>query len=248
MIPPLGDQSRQRGICCCSSLEYDHSRDAKYATLLAVVVSLSATAYLQDVAFAAGGANFGPRVRPVVERVWLGTHLGRQRRHGIRLRHEQDCPHGRCGWSHRSRSQCSGPLPQGTPHLYTTGSLHADIRQISSWIRYRQRRRRQETLTLALQSEQRAKVFEIAAWADEPGQAPVRNGGAAAAAGGSAGTSASGLARRGLRWVGIGRRPGAWTGSAEDKRRDKEQKQQMRATKRGGANAYAVVEWEGVPS
>lgn len=36
--------------------------------------------------------------------------------------------------------------------------------------------------------------------------------------------------------------------SAEDKRRDKEQKQQMRATKRGGANAYAVVEWEGIPS
>ncbi|WVW83777.1 hypothetical protein I302_105798 [Kwoniella bestiolae CBS 10118] len=47
--------------------------------------------------------------------------------------------------------------------------------KISSWIRFHQRLRRHNQLTLSLQSEQRANAYEIAAWADEPNTAPVRN-------------------------------------------------------------------------
>ncbi|WWD02853.1 hypothetical protein V865_000895 [Kwoniella europaea PYCC6329] len=48
--------------------------------------------------------------------------------------------------------------------------------KISSWIRFHQRLRRHSQLTLSLQSEQRATAYEIAAWADEPNTAPVKNG------------------------------------------------------------------------
>ncbi|WVQ99283.1 hypothetical protein IAU59_006415 [Kwoniella sp. CBS 9459] len=95
--------------------------------------------------------------------------------------------------------------------------------KVSSWIRYHQHLRRQRYLSLSLQSEQRANAYEIAAWADQPGTAPIhpsdrdrdRN-------------------RRGIR--------------GEGKKRRKEIKEEIRAIKRGGANAWAVKEWEGVAS
>ncbi|WVR07156.1 hypothetical protein IAU60_004197 [Kwoniella sp. DSM 27419] len=88
--------------------------------------------------------------------------------------------------------------------------------KISSWIRYHQHLRRQRYLALSLQSEQRANAYEIAAWSDEPGTAPI------------------------------------WSKERDkererDRKRDrKERKAEMRQIKRGGANAWAVREWEGV--
>jgi hypothetical protein len=40
-------------------------------------------------------------------------------------------------------------------------------------VRYRQRLSRERALRKAHESEQRARAFELAAWADTPGQAPV---------------------------------------------------------------------------
>ncbi|ORY34112.1 hypothetical protein BCR39DRAFT_586293 [Naematelia encephala] len=48
--------------------------------------------------------------------------------------------------------------------------------KISSWIQYHRRLSRQRHLTTLLATEQRANVYEIAAWSDEPGTAPVRTG------------------------------------------------------------------------
>ncbi|BEI82168.1 hypothetical protein CcaverHIS002_0300360 [Cutaneotrichosporon cavernicola] len=45
--------------------------------------------------------------------------------------------------------------------------------KISGWLRYRQRTSRERALSEAQDSEQRARAFELAAWADTPGQAPV---------------------------------------------------------------------------
>ena len=47
-------------------------------------------------------------------------------------------------------------------------------KQVTSWIRFHQRLRRQAALHQVLRNEQRANAYEIAAWADEPGQAPLR--------------------------------------------------------------------------
>ena len=47
------------------------------------------------------------------------------------------------------------------------------LHQITSWIRYHQRLRRQYYMASALSSEQRANAYEIAAWSDEPGTAPI---------------------------------------------------------------------------
>ena len=55
-------------------------------------------------------------------------------------------------------------------------------------------------------------MYEIAAWSDEPGQAPV---------------------------YGV---------NGSDKKTRKEKRDEIKAQKRGGANAYAVHEWEGVAS
>ncbi|WVQ72617.1 hypothetical protein IAR50_002175 [Cryptococcus sp. DSM 104548] len=87
--------------------------------------------------------------------------------------------------------------------------------KVSSWIRLRQRLRRQRLLTLSLQSERQANAYEVAAWSDEPGTLPVSMRG-----------------------------PG-FDHSRERKSR-KERKDEMKAWKRGGANAYALHEWEGV--
>ncbi|RSH82212.1 hypothetical protein EHS25_005922 [Saitozyma podzolica] len=96
--------------------------------------------------------------------------------------------------------------------------------KISQWIRYRQRLRRQHALTTSLQTEQRANAYEIAAWADEPGQAPVRV--------------------EQSRW-------GRWTQGGGSKAARKGRKEAGKKSegrmKRVGANAYAVIEWEGVP-
>jgi hypothetical protein len=73
-----------------------------------------------------------------------------------------------------------------------------------------------------LQSEQRANAYEIAAWADEPGTAPIRTGG---------GTDRDGR--------------GGWKERRKEKKRKKEE---LKLQKRGGANAFAVKEWEGVAS
>ena len=94
-----------------------------------------------------------------------------------------------------------------------------DIQQISSWIRYHQRLRRQQYLTTVLQSEQRANAYEIAAWSDEPAQAPVR------------------ATMLGVGGVGVG---------GTDKKMSKKRINEIRAQRRGGANAHAVHEWEGV--
>ncbi|GMK58016.1 hypothetical protein CspeluHIS016_0500480 [Cutaneotrichosporon spelunceum] len=45
--------------------------------------------------------------------------------------------------------------------------------KVSGWVRYRQRLSRERALSKAHDSEQRARAFELAAWADTPGQAPV---------------------------------------------------------------------------
>lgn len=104
----------------------------------------------------------------------------------------------------------------------TTCSLrgYADSGQVTAWIRYNQRLRRQHYLTTVLESEQRANAYEIAAWADEPGLAPVRP---------------DPSDRRGWGW--------------KDKRNEKKRdKHRSKMQKRGGANAFAVKEWEGVAS
>ncbi|OWZ60200.1 hypothetical protein C356_00211 [Cryptococcus neoformans c45] len=85
--------------------------------------------------------------------------------------------------------------------------------KVSSWIRLRQRLRRQRLLTLSLKSEQQANAYEIAAWADEPSTVPARS-------------------------VGIR--------EDKEKKSKKERKEELRAWKRGGANAFALQEWEGV--
>ncbi|KAL7421728.1 hypothetical protein Q5752_003499 [Cryptotrichosporon argae] len=90
--------------------------------------------------------------------------------------------------------------------------------KISSWIRYNQSLRRQHALTALLESEQEAKAFEIAAWADEPGHAPVGRAGGAKQA-------------ESRYWWG-GRRV----------------KKGLKGHKRGRTNAHAVHEWEGVPA
>lgn len=64
----------------------------------------------------------------------------------------------------------------------------------------------------ALRSEQRTNAYEVAAWADTPGQAPVL---------------LSSMMR-------------------ETKKSRKERLKEIRDQRRGGANAYAVHEWEGV--
>ena len=70
-----------------------------------------------------------------------------------------------------------------------------------------------------LQTEQRANVFEIAAWAEEPGTAPVRHN-----------------ERERMR---------GW----KDKRKEKKRREnEAKVQKRGGANAFAVKEWEGIAS
>ncbi|KLT40150.1 hypothetical protein CC85DRAFT_278242 [Cutaneotrichosporon oleaginosum] len=48
--------------------------------------------------------------------------------------------------------------------------------KISGWVRYRQRVSRERALRTAQDGEQRARAFELAAWADTPGQAPVSGG------------------------------------------------------------------------
>ncbi|WVF71605.1 hypothetical protein IAT40_006413 [Kwoniella sp. CBS 6097] len=93
--------------------------------------------------------------------------------------------------------------------------------KISSWIRYHQHLRRQRYLSLSLQSEQRANAYEIAAWAEQPGTAPIH-------------PSDRDQNRR--------------FRGGEGKKRRKEIKEEIRAIKRGGANAWAVKEWEGVAS
>ncbi|OCF36730.1 hypothetical protein I316_01326 [Kwoniella heveanensis BCC8398] len=93
--------------------------------------------------------------------------------------------------------------------------------KISSWIRYHQHLRRQRYLSLSLQSEQRANEYEIAAWADRPGTAPIH----------PSDRDRDRSNRRG-----------------EGKKRRKEIKEEIKAIKRGGANAWAVKEWEGVAS
>lgn len=91
--------------------------------------------------------------------------------------------------------------------------INVTIYQVSSWIRLRQRLRRQRLLTLSLKSEQQANAYEIAAWADEPSTVPARS-------------------------VGIR--------EDKEKKSKKERKEELRAWKRGGANAFALQEWEGV--
>ncbi|ORX36780.1 hypothetical protein BD324DRAFT_651264 [Kockovaella imperatae] len=49
--------------------------------------------------------------------------------------------------------------------------------KISGWIRYHQRLRRQRYMNTMLLSEQRTNAYEIAAWSDEPGTAPITTGG-----------------------------------------------------------------------
>ncbi|CAD6590859.1 MAG: hypothetical protein TREMPRED_005905 [Tremellales sp. Tagirdzhanova-0007] len=82
--------------------------------------------------------------------------------------------------------------------------------KVSSGIRDRQLLRRQHDITTSFQAEQRANMYEIAAWSDEPGQAPVHLN----------------------------------NGMKKTTRREK--REEIKAQKRGGANAYAVHEWEGV--
>ncbi|EIW70768.1 hypothetical protein TREMEDRAFT_19508, partial [Tremella mesenterica DSM 1558] len=93
--------------------------------------------------------------------------------------------------------------------------------KISSWIRYRQRSRRQHTLSSMLQSEQLANAYEIAAWSDEPG-----------IIGSVPSSGKSFLPSHGDRE----KERGKWVGKKHKRGREK----------RGGANAYAVHEWEGV--
>ncbi|KAL1413622.1 hypothetical protein Q8F55_001397 [Vanrija albida] len=92
--------------------------------------------------------------------------------------------------------------------------------KISAWIRYRQRLNRTIALRNQLAAEEQARAFEMAAWSDVPGQAPVEG-------------ASSALAPR--PWWRL------WS------RHSKAEKDKVRPHRRGRTNAYAVYEWEGVP-
>lgn len=103
-----------------------------------------------------------------------------------------------------------------------TRFAYADI-QISTWIRYRQRLSRQRALWAIQDNERKARAFELAAWADTPGQAPVER------------PSDTG-----------GRKP-AWWRRRHVAPADKEEKDSIKH-KRGRTNAYDMYEWEGTPA
>ncbi|RSH82762.1 uncharacterized protein EHS24_007756 [Apiotrichum porosum] len=48
--------------------------------------------------------------------------------------------------------------------------------KISSWVRFRNRLRREQALRKIQENEHKAHAFELAAWSDTPGQAPVTDG------------------------------------------------------------------------
>jgi hypothetical protein len=91
--------------------------------------------------------------------------------------------------------------------------------KISTWIRYRQRLRRQRALWALQDNERKARTFELAAWSDTPGQAPVT--------------------------IDHGGKHPWWRKRKVSG--DKDEKEKAKRT-RGRTNAYNIYEWEGTPS
>jgi hypothetical protein len=60
--------------------------------------------------------------------------------------------------------------------LLSTIRYRAD-KQVTSWIRYYRRQRRQIAIQRQLQNEQRENAYELAAWEAEPGTLPAHGGG-----------------------------------------------------------------------
>lgn len=92
--------------------------------------------------------------------------------------------------------------------------------KVTTWIRYRQRLNRTIALRNQLDAEEQARAFEMAAWSDVPGQAPVEGNSSAV-------------------------QPRPWWRLWS--RHSKADKDKVKPHRRGRTNAYAVYEWEGVP-
>jgi len=106
--------------------------------------------------------------------------------------------------------------------------------KISAWIQYQRRLRRQRDIDDQIDKERRATAYEIAAWADSPGHAPIDWGGEVASSWFNPWTWRGGRGRvrgRGTEQVG----PQA---SATGKRGRIVHRTEMK-------NAFEVDEWEG---